>query len=169
MTIVTPTATSRGNRSNPPVADRRKETRYPCHDPAEVRVVREGRPSFPATILDISKSGLRIACSVQLTEGTRIEVIVPQQAVVFGEVRYCRAVSQEFHAGVQIEQAFYSMNLSLEHLDHKQMSKYLAGEGLIAREVLALAQHIRVCADCRTRMDAMILSERVGLGRMTKR
>ena len=168
-TVIDTTVITGANRSHPPVTDRRKELRYPCHDPAEVRVVRDGEASFPATIRDISKSGLRVASAVQLTQGSRVEIVLVDQAVVFGEVRYCRAVGQEFHAGVLIQQAFYSMDLSREHLDHKQMSKYLAGEGMISREVLALSQHIRFCADCRTRLDAMSLSERVGRGRMTKR
>lgn len=131
--------------------------------------MRDGESSFPAKVLDISKSGLHVACPVQLIQGSQIEVVFPRQAVVFGEVRYSRKVGVEFRAGVLIQQAFYSMDLSVEHLDHKQISKYLRGEGMIAREVLALAQHIRKCANCRTRIEAMSLSEVVGRGRIAKR
>lgn len=162
-------ATSRCFGSHPPTDDRRKEIRYPCHDPAEVRLLHNDAPGFAASVLDISKSGLRLACPIQLDEGSRLEVILQRQAIVFGEVRYCQKVGQEFHSGVQIERVFYTMNVSSDHLDDEQIIKYIAGEGLIAKDVLALTQHIRSCADCRSRMDAMALSERVGRGKLTKR
>ncbi len=53
------------------------------------------------TVLDVSKSGLRINCSTSLTTGTRVEVRC-RGASVPGEIRYARDVGQnEFHLGVE--------------------------------------------------------------------
>src|ERR1700756_3417371 len=66
-------------------AERRREPRYPCHDPAELRRLSDGH-YFPATILDVSRGGVGVALSAPLIEHSRVEVLLPRQVVIFGEV-----------------------------------------------------------------------------------
>jgi len=169
-TSSTASATSRARSSGPSNAERRRETRYPCHDTAEIRWLQGGGASFSGTVLDISKSGLRVAIAVHLTQGAQVEVVLPKQVVIFGEVRHCSRAGEEFHAGVLIEEVFYSRDLTSEHLHDDQLSLYLAGRGLTAREILAVGQHVRTCSACNRRLEnAKALSETVARGRMAKR
>ena len=172
MSVFTDTApaTSRAGSSGPSKAERRREVRYPCHDAAEIRLIQRDGSSLSATVLDISKSGLRVAVPLHLTHGAQVEVILPKQVVIFGEVRHCSRAGEEFHAGVLIEEVFYSRDLTSEHLHDSQLSLYLAGRGLTSREVLAVGQHVRMCSVCNKRLeDAKSLSETVARGRMAKR
>ena len=163
-------ATGRARSSGPSNAERRRETRYPCQDPAEIRCLQGDGSSFSATVLDISKSGLRVEVAVHLTQGAQVEVFLPKQVVIFGEVRHCSRAGEMFHAGILIEEVFYSRDLSSEHLHDDQLSLYLAGRGLTARDVLAVGQHVRMCSACNKRLEnAKSLSETVGRGRMAKR
>jgi hypothetical protein len=86
--------------------ERRREVRYPTNDPVQVRI-RPGEQLLPGTILDISKSGLRIELSTPVARDSRVEIILPTQAVVFGTVRYCRRVADAYHAGVVIDNIVY--------------------------------------------------------------
>ena len=163
-------ATSLTKSSGATKGERRRETRYPCQDPAEIRCLHGDGSSFSGTVLDISKSGLRVAIAVHLTEGAQVEVILPKQVVIFGEVRHCSRAGEISHAGILIEEVFYSRDLTSEHLHHDQLSLYLAGRGLTAREILAVGQHVRMCRECNGRLEsAKSLSETVGRGRMVKR
>ena len=163
-------ATRGAGSSGPSKAERRREMRYPCHDAAEIRCLQREGSSFSATVLDISKSGLRVAVPAHLTQGAQVEVILPKQVVIFGEVRHCGRAGEMFHAGILIEEVFYSRDLSSEHLHDDKLSLYLAGRGLTAREVLAVGQHVRMCSGCSQRLEnAKSLSEAVGRGRMANR
>jgi hypothetical protein len=158
------------NGSNASNSERRREIRYPCEDPVEIRCLHGDGSSFSATVLDISKSGLRVAVAGLLTEGARVEIVLPKQVVIFGEVRHCTCAGEMCQAGILIEEVFYSKNLESEHPQDDALSLYLAGRGLMAREVLALGQHIRTCGVCNERLEkAKLLSETVGRGRMAKR
>ena len=138
--------------------------------PAEIRWLQGDGSSFSGTVLDISKSGLRVAIPAHLRQGAQIEVILPKQVVIFGEVRHCSRAGEMFHAGILIEEVFYSRDLTSAHLHDDQLSLYLAGRGLTAREVLAVGQHVRMCSVCNRRLEnAKALSETVGRGRMAKR
>jgi len=82
--------------------ERRKEIRYPTYDPVLVRLS-PGRACVPGTILDISRSGLRVEIGPPIRRGSRLEIILASRAVIFGTVRYCRRVADAHHAGVLIE------------------------------------------------------------------
>ncbi|HLG97237.1 MAG TPA: PilZ domain-containing protein [Bryobacteraceae bacterium] len=152
-----------------PVADRRREVRYPCRDSAEMRSLDDLGPSHPATVLDISKSGIRVESNVNVAKGSHVEILIRKHAVIFGEVRHCRADGMKYQIGILIEQVFYAS----EHIDHisdETLRSYLAGAGLTAREVLAVTLHVRGCHTCSTRIDdAMSVSEAVGRGRLAER
>ena len=171
MSVFTGTkAASSARSSSPSAAERRRETRYPCQDPAEIRWLQGDGSSFSGTLLEISKSGLRVAVAAHLTRGAHVEVILPKQVVIFGEVRHCSRAGEVFHAGILIEEVFYSRDLTSEHPHDDQLSLYLAGRGLTAREAFAVGQHVRMCRDCNQRLEnAKELSETGGRGRMAKR
>ena len=58
-----------------------------------------------------------------------------------------------------IEQVFYSQNHSADDIDSTQLASYLAADGLTAREVLTVTQHVRDCQTCSARIDdAMSMS-----------
>jgi hypothetical protein len=82
--------------------ERRTEVRYPTNDPAQVRLSPGAEP-VPGTILDISKSGLRIELTTLVERGTRIEIILTGRAAIFGTVRHCRRMADAYHAGVLVE------------------------------------------------------------------
>lgn len=165
----TASAKSRARTSRSSNAERRRERRYPCQDPAEVRWLQGNGATFSGTVLDISKSGLRVAIAVHLPQGAQVEVVLPKQVVIFGEVRHCSRAGEMSHAGILIEEVFYSRDLNSEHLHQDQLSLYLAGRGLTARELLAVGQHVRTCRECNQRLEnAKSLSETVGRGRMAK-
>ena len=85
----------------------RREPRHACSDPAEVQRIPLDGSSFPATVLDISISGLGITLDAPLCQGSRIEVRLSRQ-VMFGKVRHCRRIGKVFRAGIVIEAVFYS-------------------------------------------------------------
>src|ERR1700691_4438793 len=83
-------------------AERRTEIRYPAQDPAELEVLPgPGEPIF-GTILDVSRSGLKVALSKRIDRGEQVKVKLHNNHI-FGEVRYCRAVSGAFHVGIRIK------------------------------------------------------------------
>jgi len=125
--------------------DRRREPRYPCHDLADVRILRDGS-SVPAVVVDISRSGLQLRLLAAIPEHSHIEVVLPKEVVIFGEVRYCHLSGENFVAGVLIQDVFYPHDL---HDD--QLTGYLAGKGLEEAEVIAVGRHIRSCRLCASR------------------
>lgn len=154
-----------GEKTSP---ERRREPRYPCNDRAELRRLSDGR-YFPATILDVSRGGVGVALSARLIEHSRVEVLLPRQVVIFGEVRHCRRVGAAFHAGILIEDVFYSGQLANGHIHDDQLTLYLAGKGLSMREALSVGQHLRTCRLCNTRLKkAQVMQKRLAVG-MTER
>jgi hypothetical protein len=107
---------------------------------------------FPATILDVSRGGLGVALSTSLIEHSRVEILLPKQVVIFGEVRHCRRVGAGFHAGILIEDVFYSRQMADGHIHDDQLTLYLAGKGLSTREAFSVGQHLRTCRLCNTRL-----------------
>jgi PilZ domain-containing protein len=132
--------------------DRRREPRYPCQDPAEVRLVPGDGSSLPATVLDISRSGLRLRLVVRIPKNSQVEIVLPKQVIIFGEVRYCRRSGDNFDVGIFIQDVFYCSPAGGTHLHDDQLSRFLAGKGLITAEVIAVKQHLRTCRLCATRL-----------------
>jgi len=145
-------------------AERRRETRYQVHEPAEVRVIAGAAGLLPATVLDISRSGLRLEVAVQLPKGAAIEIVLPKEVIVFGKVRYCRRAGEAFHAGVLIDDVFYAGHADGDdHLHDDELSLYLARKGLTGAEVLGVRDHLQRCELCAARYrDALRLKERLG-------
>jgi PilZ domain len=133
--------------------ERRQEARYPTNDAAEVQVLPSTGQRLPATVIDISKSGLRLELGTMLLKGTRVEImILPPKLVIFGAVRYCRRSGVVFHAGVLIEGVVSSEPDNSGHLHDDEISLYVVGKGLTIPEVLRAKDHLSKCDACSRRM-----------------
>lgn len=132
-------------------AERRREPRYPCNDPVEIRIVSGDGSRVPGTLKDISRSGLRIEIGVPVLKSSEIEIFLSKQLSVTGRVRHCRRVGATYQAGVLIQDAIDSSKPS-EHLSGEQLSGYLAGQGLTLTQVIRVRDHLAVCSTCRVRM-----------------
>ena len=134
-----------------PQVERRSEARYPAQEPAELETVLGGQEPVFGTVLDVSRSGLRIAIPRRLERGEQVQVKL-QRSVVFGEVRYCRIVAGGFQAGVRIQDLVRPGGRKNEHLPEDTISLYAVGKGLAVAEVIELREHLAGCETCRTRV-----------------
>jgi PilZ domain len=129
--------------------EKRKERRYPTNDAADVKLLPDDGKHLPGTIIDISKSGLRLELSTGLTKGRRIEIITfPAGLIIFGEVKYCRRVGAVFHAGVQIEGVVSKRDDGEAHILDEEIELYVVGKGLTAPELLRVREHLSKCDVC---------------------
>jgi len=132
-------------------AERRREPRYPCNDPVVVRMHPGDGQRIPATLLDVSKSGLRLQIGMALFKGAEIEILLSKEIAIFGKVRHCRRTGESYQAGILIQEAFYSAKPS-EHISDEQLASYLTGQGLTLTQVIRVRDHLTLCSACRLRM-----------------
>ena len=131
--------------------EKRKERRYPTNDPVRVTVT-PGSAAIDATLVDVSRSGMRLELLTPLQRGGRIEVRMPGSKVaIFGEVRYCRRSGAVFHAGLLIKDVV-EPKPDASHLSDDEIAFYVVGKGLAASEVLHAETHIFRCDACKRRM-----------------
>jgi hypothetical protein len=131
--------------------ERRTEARYPADEPAELEIVScTANPIF-GTILDVSRSGLRVALPQRIDRGDQVKVKLHHN-VIFGEVRYCRPVSGAFHAGIRIQDLVRPAGRENDHIDDDPLSLYAIGKGLTVPEVIEVRQHLMRCEACRARL-----------------
>ncbi len=130
-------------------AERRREARYPTHDPVELEV--QSNPGEPiyGTVLDVSRSGLRIALRQRMDRGELLKVKLHRNVIV-GEVRYCRSVQGAFHVGVKIRDLVRPPHRQDEHIADDQLAIYAVGKGLSVSEVIDVREHLAQCEACRT-------------------
>jgi hypothetical protein len=134
-----------------PRIDQRLEARYATDDPAEVVQLCGSLLRVQATVLDVSKSGLRLAVGAPLTRGMRVKITL-LEVVIFGEVRYCRRGSTGYHAGILIESVVHSEAQPDKHLHDDDLALYLIGKGLTVPEVIKFSDHLLHCGACRIRL-----------------
>jgi len=132
-------------------AERRAEARYPTQEPAEIEIFPGPRGPFYGTIVDVSRSGLRIALRKRIGRGARVKVKL-RRNVIFGEVRYCRAVADGFQAGVKIQDLVRPPGLQNEHIADDPLLLYAAGRGLSVAEVIEVREHLAHCEACDVRL-----------------
>ena len=142
-----------GPPAHAPSQERRREARYPAQEPAELELLYGPREPIYGTILDVSRSGLRIELPRRIHRGEEVKVKL-QQNVIFGEVRYCRAVSGVFQAGIRIEELVRPASDPKQHLSEDTLSLYAIGKGLSAAEVIEVREHLLRCESCRARLAA---------------
>lgn len=138
-------------KSQIPHVDRRSEGRYPANEPAELEIMLGGAEPIYGIILDVSRSGLRIAVPKRLHRGEQVKIKF-QRNVIFGEVRYCRAVLSIFHAGVKIHNLVRAPGQGDQHLSEDSLSLYAVGRGLSVSEVIEVREHLSQCEGCRGRL-----------------
>ena len=79
----------------------RRHFRYPVDVPAVLRLPGVAGGIYIITVLDVSKSGMRVQCPRSLNVGTAVE-IRSNNCEVFGEIRYSRPVDKDgFHLGLE--------------------------------------------------------------------
>jgi hypothetical protein len=135
--------------------ERRSEARYQTQDPAEIELLPGSSDPFYGTILDVSRSGLRIALSRRIGRGQQVKVRLHRN-VIFGEVRYCRAVPAGFQAGIRIQDLVRAAGHPDEHINDDSLSLYAVGKGLSVAEVIDVREHLAQCENCRS-----LLSQKV--------
>jgi hypothetical protein len=133
------------------VIERRSEARYQTHDPAEIEILPGPAVPLYGTVLDVSRSGLRVALSQRISRGQQVEVKLHRN-VIFGEVRYCRAVSNGFHVGLRILDLVRPAGKRDEHIADDPLSLFAVGKGLSVAEVIEVREHLARCEACRVRL-----------------
>jgi PilZ domain len=132
--------------------EKRREIRYPTHDVVEVCILEMGRQRLAGVVRDVSRNGLRIELRMPLSKGARLEIVMTNRAIIFGEARYCRRTVDTYQVGVVIEDVYYAQPISARHIDHDQLSLYLVGKGLSVLEVIHIKNHLLACDDCHRRL-----------------
>jgi hypothetical protein len=81
----------------------RFDERYPVQIMGTLRAPAIPGAVYTITIVDVSRSGVRVRCPKALAPGTKIEVNC-REAHISGEVRYSREIApDEYHLGVQAD------------------------------------------------------------------
>jgi hypothetical protein len=81
--------------------DKRLDRRFPVEEAAVMRVEGKTGAVYVVTVLDVSRSGLRISCPISLPLETRVNLKC-HGAEISGEVRYARNVGYYgFHLGIK--------------------------------------------------------------------
>jgi len=132
-----------------PQSERRREPRYPTNDSAEITVLGEPPVWFAGRVLDVSRSGLRIALLSPLGSGTRVRITFRRPAVIFGEVRHCKWAGDAYHVGVKIEDVLISPN---RHVAEDELALYVSGKGLTEAEFFYVRLHFSDCPECQARL-----------------
>lgn len=135
----------------PELFERRSEARYPAQDPAEIEVLPGPSTPIYATVVDVSRSGMRIALPQHLDRGTQIKVSLHNNAL-HGEVRYCREVPGGFQAGIKIKDLVLPDNRETDHIADDPLSLYAVGKGLAVTEIIQVRAHLARCESCRARL-----------------
>lgn len=83
--------------------DLRADRRYMVNVAGVLRVEGLAMGVYVVTVLDVSKSGLRVSCPISVPAGTRVEVTCCDTNII-GEVRYAREVgANEFWLGIRAD------------------------------------------------------------------
>src|SRR5277367_5464163 len=133
-------------------AERRRETRYPTQDAAEVEVRHGEILRMPAMVVDVSRSGLRLELPAAVGRGEQVKISLPRQVVILGEIRYCRRAGMVYHAGVLIQDVFQAQPPSGGHLSADDLSFFVIGKGLAVADIIKLREHLIECEACRIRL-----------------
>jgi hypothetical protein len=132
--------------------EKRREARYPTNDPADVEVVNGGTGRCSATVLDVSRSGLRLKLEISINKGAEVRVTLQSNITIYGQIRYCRPLDGAFDAGILIRDMSQSSVSSSPHIEDDLLSLYVVGKGLTVPEVIKLKEHLVNCETCRTRL-----------------
>ncbi len=75
----------------------------PTDDPGSLRVLHPAVGNWASVqILDASRGGTRVRTGEYLPAGTLVQLRI-KDSIALGEIRYCVAADDAFHAGIQIQ------------------------------------------------------------------
>jgi hypothetical protein len=94
-----------------PFVEKRREVRYETCEAVDVSILEEESQRLPGILRDVSRSGLRIELSLAVKAGARLEVVLRNRAIIFGEARYCVRSANTYQVGVVIEDIYYPRNV----------------------------------------------------------
>ena len=129
--------------------DRRREPRYCCDDPVEIRTP-GGESLFPATVMNVSRTGLRLGLDREVRKGAQLEILLKRQLGLCGRVRYCHRVGAGYQVGILLEEPAHAG--PDKHVTSAQVTMYLNGHGLTLPQVVRIRKHLARCNECRTRV-----------------
>ena len=138
--------------------EKRREARYPTNDSASVDVKGGGAP-LTGTVLDVSKSGLRLRLGTAINKGAEVKITLQRNVVIYGQVRHSRRAEAGFDVGIAIHEMSENGEPASAHIEDDLLSLYVIGKGLTVPEVIKLKQHLVNCEACRVRLgekDAVI-------------
>lgn len=135
-------------------SERRREPRYCIHEPVEIRCFEQQTSDrISAVAVDISRRGLRLEVGSPLLRGSRLEIVLPKRAVIFGEVRYCRRVSDAYYAGIAIEEVYHVHSAEPFSLSEDDpLARDVVGRVVSPLDVAAVKRHIAGCSSCSRRL-----------------
>ena len=83
--------------------DRRKEPRFSTENAVMVHAFASGSVEvLPGHVRDVSRSGLRVRTASQLAAGTNVQVVVGENVIALGEIRYSVPQNGLFDHGIAI-------------------------------------------------------------------
>ena len=132
--------------------EHRRERRYTTSDAAEVEVFCGGTRTLAGTVVDISRSGLRLELKDAIPRGVGVKIRLRHELIIFGEARYCRAVKSGFQVGVAIQDVFFSHKPPDDHVRDDDLGLYVVGKGLTVPEVIRFKNHVSHCEHCERRL-----------------
>jgi hypothetical protein len=80
----------------------RRHDRYRVEIPGLLRLLETRGGIYAITVLDVSKTGLRISCPKPVASGTRVEFRC-QSTKILGTVKYAREVGNETYLGIEAD------------------------------------------------------------------
>jgi hypothetical protein len=121
-----------------PFVEKRREVRYGTCEPVEVCILEmascekaSGEMAscrLAGVLRDVSRNGLRIELSMPVNAGARLEIVLRDRAIIFGEARYCSGSGGAYQVGVVIEDVYYPKPvLATDLRDEDRGPGYLQG------------------------------------------
>jgi hypothetical protein len=137
--------------------NRRKEFRYPTHELVQSNLLPGRSDPFPATVIDVAKSDLRLELVRPLPRCSRIKILFSTSELpISGEVRYCHGFDGVYYARIFIDEVVHSRPLPGEHLNDDEIPLYVGGDGLSTVEVLRVEQHLSHCVACHRSIESRL-------------
>jgi hypothetical protein len=108
-----PTLSVKAPSDKGPFVEKRRESRYEICEAVEVSILEMPVRRLQGVLRDVSRSGFRVELSEPAVAGARLEVVLRNQAIIFGEARYCRHSVGTYQVGVVIEDIYYPKPVSV--------------------------------------------------------
>ncbi len=84
--------------------EQRRHERHVVELPGLLRLPETRGGIYSVTVLDLSRSGLRVSCPCSVASGTRVEVMC-RNVRIAGTVRHAREVADGVHLGIEADAA----------------------------------------------------------------